>query len=201
MPAWARERAPHGAGKGADMADQGDETTATDPENATAGTAAQQPREPGRDWKAEYDKLLEQSRKWEGRAKSNAEKAKAYDEAQAKSMTDAERADRAEKRAEDAEAKLAAYEKAAERTAIVSEVSEAKGVDAELLARMSGDSREEVEANADFIAERMAGASIYPSVSDGGRTAASPITREEIEAIRDPRERVRMRAKHIDLYR
>lgn len=92
--------------------------------------------------KAEYDKLLEQSRKWEGRAKSNAE----------------------------------------------------------LLARMSGDSREEVEANADFIAERMAGASIYPSVSDGGSTAASPITREEIEAIRDPRERVRMRAKHIDLY-
>lgn len=183
------------------MADQGDETTATDPKDATAGTAAQQPREPGRDWKAEYDKLLEQSRKWEGRAKSNAEKAKAYDEAQAKSMTDAERADRAEKRAEDAEAKLAAYEKAAERTAIVSEVSEAKGVDAELLARMSGDSREEVEANADFIAERMAGASIYPSVSDGGRTAASPITREEIEAIRDPRERVRMRAKHIDLYR
>lgn len=34
------------------MADQGDETTATDPENATAETAAQQPQEPGRDWKA-----------------------------------------------------------------------------------------------------------------------------------------------------
>lgn len=166
----------------------------------TSGAAAGQ-GEQQRDWQADYEKLLEQSRKWEARSKANADKAKAYDEMRAKSMTDAERADEAAKRADAAEARLAEYERAEKTARLVAEVAAEKGVDAELLGRMSGDVRSEVEANADFIASRLSGSSIYPSVPDGGRSNAQQVTREQIEAIKDPRERVRMRAKHIELYR
>lgn len=151
--------------------------------------------------KAEYDKLLAQSRKWEQRSKDNAAKAKELDELKAASLTDAEKLADATKRAEAAEAKVKAYEAKAERAAVVAEVAAAKGVDADLLGRMAGSTREEVEADADFIADRMKGARIYPNVPDAGQRRPQPVTKADIEAIKDPKERVRMRAKHIDLYR
>lgn len=70
----------------------------------------------------ERDKAVAESRKWEGRSKSNSEKAKKYDELAAQSMNDAERADAEKARADEAEAKLAQYE-----------VSEKYGVPASLL--------------------------------------------------------------------
>ena len=159
------------------------------------------PAEPGRDWKAEYEKVLAQSRKWEQRSKDNAAKAKELDELKAATQTDAEKLADATKRAESAEQKLAEYERKAERAAIVAEVAAAKGVDAEWLGRMTGDTREEIEANADFVAGRLGSAPIYPSVPDNGGGKGAHITREQIEAIKDPKERVRMRARHINLYR
>ena len=97
--------------------------------------------------------------------------------------------------------KLAEYERERERAAIVAEVAADKGVDADWLSRMAGDGREAIEANADFIAGKLSGARVYPSVSDNGGAKAVPITREQIDAIKDPRERVLMRAQHIDLYK
>lgn len=149
----------------------------------------------------ERDKAVAESRKWEGRSKSNSEKAKKYDELAAQSMTDAEKASEATKRAEIAEQKLAEYERERERAAIVAEVAADKGVDADWLSRMAGDGREAIEANADFIAGKLSGARVYPSVSDNGGTGSVPITREQIDAIKDPKERVRMRAQHLDLYK
>lgn len=81
----------------------------------------------------ERDKAIEQSRKWEGRSKSNADKAKRYDELAAQSMTDAEKLDAASKRAEEAESKLAAYEAEAKRAKDAAEVSEATGVPVSLI--------------------------------------------------------------------
>lgn len=157
--------------------------------------------EPERDWRAEYDKVLAQSRKWEDRAKRNSDAARRLAELEDASKTDAERLADATKRAESAEARLAELERRAERAAIVEEVATAKGVDAEWLGRMAGDSREEVEANADFLAARISGMHVYPSVPDRGQAGAPPMTKEQIEAIKDPRERVRVRARHLDLYR
>ena len=154
-----------------------------------------------RDWKAEYEKVLAQSRKWEQRSKDNAAKAKELDELKAATQTDAERLADAQKRAEEAEAKVKAYEAKAERAAIVAEVAAAKAVDADWLSRMAGDGREDIEANADWLKARIAGAPIYPSVPDNGHSKAAPITREQIDAIKDPKERLRTRAQHIDLYR
>lgn len=160
-----------------------------------------EPTEPERDWKAEYEKVLAQSRKWEQRSKDNAAAAKRLAELEDASKTDAEKLADATKRAEDAEQRLAEYERKAERAAIVAEVAAAKGVDAEWLGRMVGDDRKAIEANADYIATKLSGAPIYPSVPDNGHSKAAPITREQIDAIKDPKERLRTRAQHIDLYR
>ena len=160
-----------------------------------------EPTEPEKDWKAEYEKVLAQSRKWEQRSKDNAAAAKELDEMRKQSMSDAERAESEKARADKAEAKLAEYERERERAAIVAEVAAAKGVDAEWLGRMVGDDRKAIEANADYIATKLSGAPIYPSVPDNGHSKAAPITREQIDAIKDPKERLRTRAQHIDLYR
>lgn len=159
-----------------------------------------EPTEPERDWQVEYEKVLAQSRKWEQRSKENAAKAKELDELKAASQTDAEKLADAIKRAEKAEAKVADYERRAERASVVAEVAAAKGVDAEWLSRMSGDTREDIEANADFLASKLSGQPIYPSVTDNGQRKTPPMTKEQIESIKDPRERVRMRARHIELY-
>ena len=160
-----------------------------------------EPTEPEKDWKAEYEKVLAQSRKWEQRSKDNAAAAKRLAEMEDASKTDAEKLADATKRAEEAEAKVADYERRAERAGIVAEVAAEKGVDAEWLGRMSGDTREEVEANADFIAQKLGGQRIYPTVTDNGQQKTPPITKEQIEAIKDPRERIKVRAQHLDLYK
>lgn len=162
------------------------------------GTPAEPPE---KDWKAEYEKLLKHSRTWEDKAKRLKEKADRFDELEAASKTDAEKMADAQKRAEAAEAELAKYKADAERAELVSEVAAAKKVDADWLSRMSGTTREEIEANADFVLRKLKGAPIYPVVKDGGGGAPAGVTKEQIEAIKDPRERVRARAKHIDLYR
>lgn len=153
--------------------------------------------EPERDWKREYDKLLAQSRKWETRAKDNAAAAKKLAEMEDASKSDAEKLADATKRAESAEAKLAEYERKAERAAIVAEVAAAKGVDPDWLSRMAGDDREAIEANAAFIAGKLAGAPVYPSVADnGGGKAPTDMSPKEIENIKDPVERLRARAEY-----
>lgn len=122
--------------------------------------------------RADYDKLLAESRKWEARSKANAEAAKRLAELEDASKTDAEKLADATKRAEEAEAKVADYERRAERAGIVAEVAAEKGVDAEWLGRMSGDTREEIESNASYIASKLNGSPIYPSVTDNGHKNA-----------------------------
>ena len=180
------------------MAEEQGAQPAEQVEGAPNGTET---AEPEKDWKAEYERLLKHSRTWEDKAKRLKEKADRLDELEEASKTDAEKLDDATKRAESAEKKLAEYERRAERAAAVAEVAAAKGVDAEWLGRMSGDDRESIEANADYIASKLSGAPIYPSVPDNGGSKAAPITREQIDAIKDPRERVRVRAQHLNLYK
>lgn len=148
------------------MAENGQGAQTTEPTGAEPhGT---EPTEPERDWKAEYEKVLAQSRKWEQRSKDNAAAAKELEALKDASKTDAEKLADANKRADKAEQRLAEYERAAERAAIVAEVAANKGVDAEWLGRMAGDDREAIEANADYIASKLSGAPIYPSVADNG---------------------------------
>ena len=145
---------------------------------------------------AKYDALLESSRKWEGRSKANAEKAKAYD-ALAQQTADAQAAaDKAAEHAAQVEAELAA----ANRSLAVSRIAAEKGVDADILAAMSAEDEDGIAANADKLAASYAARNLYPSVTDGGANAAPAITTDSIEQIKDPLARVMARAEHINLY-
>lgn len=126
----------------------------------------------------ERDKAIEQSRKWEGRSKSNADKAKRYDELAAQSMTDAEKLDAASKRAEEAESKIAAYEAEAKRAKDAAEVSEATGVPASLLTETD---RKAMEAQAASILAFAQGQPIAPVFKgDGKRPGPAPKDKKDI---------------------
>lgn len=119
----------------------------------------------------ERDKAVEQSRKWEGRSKSNADKAKKYDELAAQSMTDAEKLDAAFKRAEEAESRLAAYEAEAKRAKDAAEVSEATGVPASLLTETD---RKAMEAQAASILAFAQGQPSAPVFRGDGTKPGAP---------------------------
>ncbi len=176
-----------------------EQNAAADPagaQQADPAGGAQQAQQPaqanqaepqGTDWKA-------QARKWEERAKANKDKADLWDaQQQAAPTVEALQAQIDEMKQAQAQA-----EKAAERARTLMEVSQATGVPADLL---KGETAEELEASAklvnDFVARKQPG---YPSDKGGGSNGAA-VTRESIEAIKDPAARIKARAEHIDLYR
>lgn len=71
-------------------------TTEGTPDAPAEAPEASTPPEPARvedrDWRAEYEKLQADSRKWEARAKSNADAAKELDKLRAQQMTETEKA-------------------------------------------------------------------------------------------------------------
>lgn len=121
--------------------------------------------------KEERDKAVEQSRKWESRSKSNADKAKRYDELAAQSMTDAEKLEAASKRADDAEAKLAAYEAEAQRVKDAAEVAEKYGVPASLLTETD---KKAMEAQAQAIVAFASGQPTAPVFKQDGSKPDAP---------------------------
>ena len=125
----------------------------------------------------ERDKAVAESRKWEGRSKSNSEKAKKYDELAAQSMTDAERIDAETKRADAAERRLAEYEAEAQRAKDAAEVSEKYGIPASLLTETE---RKAMELQAQAIkafAEGQPSAQVFKA--DGSKPEGSPNTPQQ----------------------
>ena len=180
--------------EGGHMADE--QTTSTTADEVEGAATEPTSADALAELQAKYDALLESSRKWEGRSKANAEKAKAYD-ALAQQTADAQAAaDKAAEHAAQVEAELAA----ANRSLAVSRIAAEKGVDADILAAMSAEDEDGIAANADKLAASYAARNLYPSVTDGGANAAPAITTDSIEQIKDPLARVMARAEHINLY-
>ena len=128
---------------------------------------------------ADYDELKAKAEKWD--AKEEADKTELQ---------------RATERAEAAEKQLADLAEAARREKSVRDAAERYGVDADVLSLMSGD----VEANAEMLQRKEAEHRRYPSVPDMGQQPPVQVTRESIEAIKDPVERVRARAANMQIY-
>ena len=100
------------------------------------------PSEP--DYKALYEQFKTEARKWEDRAKSNLDKAKAYDELQAKAQQQAQ----ANKTLEEQVAEIREQLNASTATNLRLKVASEKGIDATLL---FGSTEEELRANADAM--------------------------------------------------
>lgn len=75
------------------------------------------------------------------------------------------------------------------------EVSAAKHVPASVL---RGSTKEEMEAHADAI---LGSGLSFGAVPDGGEAKPTPVTREQIDAIKDPHKRLMATAQNLDLYR
>lgn len=173
------------------MAEEGNtQTTPQDDAQQTDTQAnSQQQTEPhGTDWKAE-------ARKWESRAKANAEKAKKWDEEEEKQKTELQKEREAR---EKAEAELNRVTAQAEHLKLVNKVSSETGVPADLL---HGETEEELEKSAQAISDFAASKSPSIPSDKGGSPNQKPITRDSIESIKNQAERIRMRAQHIDLYK
>lgn len=170
--------------KGGHMAD---EKTSTTPEEVEGRQA--EPTQPDAlaELQAKYDALLESSRKWEGRSKANAEKAKAYDELADKAAENAASLTEAERELAETKKKLA-----------VATVAAGAGVPADLL---KGETVEELQASADalkaFAASQAPG---YPTDKGAGATPP-PVTAKQLESIENPLERVHAMARHANLYK
>jgi len=89
------------------------------------------------------------------------------------------------KRADDAEAAL----NAANRELAVLKAATAENVDAALLAKMQGDTPEEISQNAQMLAESIKAAQAYPTVVDNGNQKQAPMTLDDIDAIQDEAQR------------
>lgn len=152
---------------------------------------------PETDWKAE-------ARKWEARAKENKGAAEELQKLKEAQMTEAEKikaeAERAKAEAEAAKAEAERLKAERERDIAVKEAARSAGVDADLLALMAGDTTEEVEANAQTLKAKLSAMPIYPSVGDNGAGKPPTVGKDEIEKIKNPAERVKMRAAHPELY-
>ena len=85
------------------------------------------------------------------------------------------------KRADDAETAL----KAAQRELAVMKAASEANVDAGLLAKMTGETPEEISENARMLADGIRAAQAYPVVEDKGSARKQPMTLEDIDAIKD----------------
>ena len=144
--------------------------------NATQGA----PAEPARTFtQAEMDAIIGDRLKRERAKYADYDelktKATAYDEAAEASKSELQKA--VEER-DKYKAEIEALRAEKERAELVAKVAAEKGVDAALLARMSGD----VEENAAFLKAQMENTPKYEAVHDGGEVK-TPITPAEIPMI------------------
>lgn len=135
------------------------------------------------------DRLARERAKY---ADYNEVKAKAakYDEAEEANKTELQKA--VEER-DKFKAELDKLNAEKEHAKAVAQAANKYGVDSSLLARMSGD----VEENAAYLKETMANTQKYGQVKDGGEVTPPTVTRESVNAIKDPVSRVRERASLI----
>ena len=135
------------------------------------------------------DRLARERAKYADYAEVKAKAAK-YDEVEEANKTELQKA------VEERDALKAQVDKLnaeKEHAQAVANAANKYGVDSSLLARMSGD----VEENAAYLKETMANTQKYGHVTDGGEVTPPTVTRESVNAIKDPVTRVRERASLI----
>ena len=159
------------------MAEQNDDVIETQPEPIEEPKATDTDLE---HWKS-------MSRKNERDAKKALADLTAAQEAGAKVQADLDAAN----------ARIAELEAQAAYADAVRQVAEATGYPETVVRGLKGATVEELTASANVLKTNL---SAYPPTRDPGEPKAPVITRESIESIKDPRERIRARAQNIGLY-
>lgn len=150
---------------------------------------------------AELAKAKAESRKWEKRAKENKDAAIRIAELEDEHKTSQTDVEEAKAKAEAAIAELEAMKEAKRREDTIKAVAQAVGVDADLLSLMSGNSDEDIQANAAVLHQKLANLRKYPDVNDSGGVDAPVVTKESIASIKNPNERFEAIKQNVDLFR
>ena len=140
---------------------------------------------------AELEKSKAESRKWEKRAKTNKDAAEKLEQTEQQGKTVEERV-----AALEAENQKLKAEKA--RSEAVKEVAKATGIAETVIAYMQGETVDELMQAATAVKSSL---KVYPVVPQGTHPNPAAVTKESIEAIENPLERVRARAQNIELYK
>lgn len=138
------------------------------------------------DWRSKYEEAVRQSRKWEGRAKAKDD--------EIAGMVARSELDDAVRRAEAAEAQLAEARGAEQRREWAEQAATEFGVPASVV---RGSTLEEMREHARAVS-RIRPA--YPVVHETGTSTSPTLTKGDILAIRDPRERKAAIRDHLDLF-
>lgn len=153
--------------------------TAAEPEPKHPQGAEEEPKT-AQELRDEVVKLKAESRKWEERAKKNKEAADRLASLEEEHTASTNELEKATARAEKAESELAKLKAVQKRADAVNKAAKDHGVDAELLAAMSGEDDESIEANAKLLKEKFAKVPKYPDVNDSGTTDTPRLTKKEI---------------------
>lgn len=145
-------------------------------DGAPEGRGEQQAPEP--DYRALYEQAVEQSRKWERRAK--------------------QAGGRVQEELDAANAELARLRAEREREEAVAAVAGSSGLPEQAVRALRGDTAEELAASASLL---RSGTSAYPLERPAGQVAARPLTRADIEAIEDRDARLDAMEKNAGLWR
>lgn len=145
---------------------------------------------------ADAEKWKAQARKQESRAKSNADAAQQLD------TTTAALAEISE-RLKAVEEERAALKAAADRAELVSKVSQATGVPQSIVSTLAANDEEGLTAAAQGIAQAYAPKGGAPNVSEAGKFANNNggMSKADILAIKDSRERIKAIQDNIDLFK
>lgn len=150
---------------------------------------------------AELAKAKAESRKWEKRAKENKDAAVRIAEIEGAQQASQSDVEEAKAQAQAALAELEAMKEAKRREDSIRAVAKAVGVDADLLSMMTGDSDDEIQANAAILQEKFASLRKYPEVNDTGTRDVPVVTKESIQAIKNPNERFEAIKQNVSLFR
>lgn len=166
----------------------------TETEQATETEAAE--TEPNGAAETDLDKWKGYAKTWEKRAKERERELKRLQAEQAE-KAGTEPTDTVKDELDALRGELEAMKAEKARTELVAKVASEKGVPASLL---HGEDEDALRASADaiaaYVSQQVPG---YPT-DKGGAGKARPMTREAIEKIANPVERVRARAENINLY-
>lgn len=167
-------------------------TTETADEAQTTGET--QAAEPERDYKALYEQLKSESRKWESRSKANAKELETL-----KSKAAADRT--VEERLAALEAENESLRASAAHDALVESVAKATGLDRAIVSALNGADEDALTEQANAIAAQLKPRGGAPAAPEAGMKAKpGKPSKKDILSIKDAKERKAAIAANIDLF-
>ncbi len=171
-----------------------EENAAPETDQTPDQTAEQSSEQSEQDYKALYEQVKAESRKWESRSKANAKELEALRKQPSKDRT-------VEDRLAALEAENESLKASAARSSLVDTVAKATGLDRSIVAVLNGADEDALTEQAQAIVAQLKPKSTAPEAPEAGKKPKpGKPSKKDILEIEDPRERKAAIAANIDLF-